>query len=224
MLPKIVLHNSVSLDGSFIGLTPDMCLHYQIVGHYKPEMYLAGSNTAKSGIEMYGDRIPAERESDLVKPVKDANLSYWVIPDTKGALKGLLHVFRQFEFCRDVIVLVSEVTPVDYLEYLTERQYEFITAGREVVDYRYAFSVLSQRYFVKTILVDTGSKLGNILLNENLVDEISLLISPEIVGEKGKNLFAEVKDRVDLNSKNFEKYDNGYFWVAYQLNKVNRQQ
>ena len=51
-------------------------------------------------------------------------MSYWVIPDTRGVLKGLLHVLRRFEYCRDVIILVSERTGADYVAYLDERDYD----------------------------------------------------------------------------------------------------
>lgn len=36
MINKVVLHNSVSVDGSFVGLDADMELHYRIVGHCRP--------------------------------------------------------------------------------------------------------------------------------------------------------------------------------------------
>ena len=53
MLPKVVIHNSVSLDGSLTGFEPDMQLHYQIAGSYKPDAHLIGSNTVKVSVELY---------------------------------------------------------------------------------------------------------------------------------------------------------------------------
>ncbi|MGC9365201.1 MAG: hypothetical protein ACP5FZ_11630 [Fidelibacterota bacterium] len=106
MKTKLILHNSISLDGSFIGLTPSLELHYGIVNSFKPDGYMAGSVTAKTGIEEFGQSVPAETKSDFAKPKKDKSLSYWIIPDSRGILKGLLHYYRRFEFCRDVIVLV----------------------------------------------------------------------------------------------------------------------
>lgn len=87
-----------------------MNLHYQIVGKYRPQLYLVGSNTVKTGIDMFGD-VPTENEQDFIRPKKNVDLAYWVIPDTKGALKGLLHYCRRSEFCKDVIVLVSNKPP-----------------------------------------------------------------------------------------------------------------
>ena len=56
MESKIILHNSISLDGSLLNFDVNMQLHYQIAGGYKPDAHLIGSNTIKMGIELYGNR------------------------------------------------------------------------------------------------------------------------------------------------------------------------
>ena len=37
MIPKIILHNSISLDGSLINFDVDMETHYKIAGSFKPD-------------------------------------------------------------------------------------------------------------------------------------------------------------------------------------------
>jgi len=219
MKAKVILHNSISLDGSFIGLTPNMELHYKVVNNYKPDVYMAGSNTAKTGLEMFGQQLQPETESDFIKPDKDASLLCWVIPDSRGILKGQLHHFRRFEFCRDVIILVSKTTPIDYLDYLNQRQYNYIIAGENHVDYRDAFIQLTKKFSVKKILVDTGSKLGNILLNNGLIDEMSLIISPEILGKQSKYLFEEIETKINLQCKKCKLLKDGYIWITYNISK-----
>jgi 2,5-diamino-6-(ribosylamino)-4(3H)-pyrimidinone 5'-phosphate reductase len=107
-------------------------LHYQIAAEFGESVRLVGSNTAAVSIELFGN-FTSENEGDLRKPVKTEG-SYWVIPDSKAVLQGKLHYFRRSEYCRDVIVLVSESTPSDYLTYLRERGYEFFVSGGEKVD------------------------------------------------------------------------------------------
>ena len=85
MIPKIILHNSISLDGSLINFDVNMELHYQIASKYNPDAHLIGSNTIKTGIEMYGS-TPPEEKKDYNKPDRDDNLPYWIIIDTKGML------------------------------------------------------------------------------------------------------------------------------------------
>ena len=173
MIPKVIIHDSVSLDGSFVNFQPQMGIHYQIAGSYKPDAHLIGSNTVKTGIKLYGEGVPPEEEKDFKKTEKDKNLPIWVIPDTKGILKGLHHIYRRFEFCRDVVVLLSEETPQDYVEHLKERDYDFYRVGQKRVDLKKSLGLLAEKYNVQTVLADTGRILGNLLLEQELVSEIT---------------------------------------------------
>jgi 2,5-diamino-6-(ribosylamino)-4(3H)-pyrimidinone 5'-phosphate reductase len=191
--PEVIMHNSVSLDGRVIGFPVDMGLHYGIVGGYGAEVYLAGSNTAKTGIFLGGPEVPVETPADFRKPDREAGLSWWVVPDTRGILKGLLHVLRRFEYCRDVIILVSETTGADYIAHLDERGYDHLLCGRDRVDFGLAFGLLAERYGVKRVLVDSGPTLGGVLLEAGLVDEISLLVHPVFAGAEAPGLFDGLK-------------------------------
>lgn len=218
MKPKVTLHNSVSLDGAFTGFAIDMELHYRIVSSFKADVYMFGSETARTGLALFGQGTVDELPADFVKPHRDSSHSYWVVPDSKGSLKGLLHHYRRFEFCREVIVLVSKTTPMDYLDYLKQRNYDHLVSGETFVDHELAIQQLSEKYAVRAILVDTGSTLGNILLNHGLVDEISLLISPLITGNASRKLFEGVSSEVDLKCIRCERLE-GYVWVCYAVGK-----
>ena len=118
MLPKVIVHNSTSLDGSLTKFEVNMPLHYQIVGRFNADMHLVGSNTVKIGIDLFLKEIPQETQEDFKKPNKEGIL--WAIPDTTGKLKGLLHILRQSEYCKDVVILISEDTSEEYIAYLKE--------------------------------------------------------------------------------------------------------
>ena len=218
MLPKVIVHNSVSLDGSLTGFEPNMGLHYRIAGDYKPEVHLIGSNTAKVGVELFGG-VPPEEETDFEKPKRDKSLPYWVIPDTKGILKGLLHACRRFEFCRDVAVLISEATPKEYVSYLKERNYDFFVIGKEHVDLRQALELLSVEFKAKRVLTDTGRILGNLLLEQGQVDELSLLVHPVIVGAKSYNIFGNMNLNPKLKLRKQEALGKGLVWLVYKVTK-----
>ena len=221
-VPRVIMHNSVSLDGSFTDFEVNMGLHYQIAGEYRTDTTLVGSDTVKTGMELYGGEVPPENESDFVKPDKDANLPYWVIPDTKGKLKGMLHVLRRFEFCRDVVVLVSGITPEEYIKYLKERHYDYLVCGDERVDYKAAFKALNTRYGTEAILTDAGPTLNGILLENGLVDEISLLIHPYLVGSKSDKLLAQLAPgdaNIELKLLGCRGLDNSYALMHYQVLK-----
>lgn len=217
MLPKVILHNSVSIDGSLTNFEPNMGLHYQIAGNYKPDVHLIGSNTIKAGIELYGDVVPPEEDNDFIKQEREKNLPFWVIIDTKGSLKGLLHTCRRFEYCKDVIVLVSEETPKTYLDHLKERNYNFHIVGKDSVDLHKALNLISDKYDVKTVLTDTGRILGNILLNQGLVEEISLLVHPIIVGNRSYVMFCDVTSDIQIELIKSEVLEEKYIWLVYRV-------
>jgi len=217
MPTEIIIHNSISLDGSLTGFMPDMGLHYKIAGEYKPDAHLIGSETIIKGNEMFGEGIPDEAPSDFEKPDRDKSLPLWVIVDSGGKLKGMLHTCRRFEYCRDVIILVSETTPSDYLEHLKERCYTYIITGKEKVDLKLAIDRLGKNFEIRRILTDTGRVLGNLLPNLGLVNEISLLIHPLIVGESCYPMFSEIKGNISLKLKKSEQFENGCIWAVYNI-------
>ncbi len=215
MVPEIIIHNSVSIDGSLTGFIPDMGLHYKLAGDYKPDAHLIGANTIISGNEMFGEGIPEEIQSDFEVPQRDTNLPWWIVVDSGSRLKGALHTCRRFEYCRDVIILISETTTPDYIEHLRKRNYNYIIAGKEKVDLTSALNQLNETFGISKLLTDTGKILGNLLLNLGLVKEISLLIHPLIVGEKCYPMFSDLNKDLTLKLLSSEHYENGCVWNVY---------
>jgi 2,5-diamino-6-(ribosylamino)-4(3H)-pyrimidinone 5'-phosphate reductase len=216
MVPKIIIHNSVSIDGSLTNFEPHMELHYQIAEKYKPDVHLIGSHTIITGIKLYGNGIPPEETYDFEKPKRKKTLPLWFIIDTKGQLTGLLHICRRFEYIQDVILFVSETTPQTYLQHLKERHYPAHIVGTNHVDLKQVFRLISKKYHVKTILTDTGRILSNQLLDQGYGDEISLLVHPVIVGNTSYNMFSEITKQKNLKLKKCECVEKNYVWLVYQ--------
>lgn len=217
MNPEIIIHNSISTDGSLTGFMPDMELHYRIAGQYNPDAHLIGSATVVAGNEMFGEGIPEEKPDDFIAPDRDHSLPWWVIIDSGARLKGMLHTCRRFEYCRDVIMLVSEITPDDYIRNLEERKFKFIIAGKDKVDLKCAIQLLQEKFNIHKILTDTGMILSNLLMNLGLVSEISLLIHPLIVGRKCYPMFSEIKGNINLKLSKSERFENGCIWNVYNI-------
>jgi len=219
MKPEVIMHNSISLDGRVTGFEANIGLHYGIVNEYGADFYMAGSSTAKAGVELFGG-VSIETEDDYNKPEKEGNLSYWVIPDTKGSLKGVLHTYRRYEFCKDVILLISRRTNRDYIEYLEERHYDYLICGGAFVDYKEAFEGFGEQYHARRILVDTGPTLSGVLLKQQLVDKISLLIHPFLVGNNFPNVFEKLdlnKLNIELNLEKQEVLKNDYLHMVWRI-------
>jgi 2,5-diamino-6-(ribosylamino)-4(3H)-pyrimidinone 5'-phosphate reductase len=217
------MFNTVSVDGSIKDFELDIGMHYEIADKFKADAMLIGSDTAKSGIELFTEKIPAEEPADFVKPLVKADeiRPFWVLSDSKGKLRGLLHVFRRSCYCKDVIVLVTNKTPADYINYLKDRNYNIVTAGDEKLDFRAALDKLSMYYNVKSVLTDSGGGLNSTLLKEGLVDEVVLLISPVIVGKAQTNLFRYLDSKVNLELVRGERIRNHMLIVYRVLTNIN---
>jgi 2,5-diamino-6-(ribosylamino)-4(3H)-pyrimidinone 5'-phosphate reductase len=219
--PKIIIHNTISVDSSIKNFECNIGLHYRVAGNYGADAHLIGSVTAKTGLDMYSGTIPPEKESDFRKKecTIDDKRPFWVIVDTKGILKGLMHMYRRFEYCKEVIVLLSKDSPIDYINYLKERNYQYIISGKGQIDFPVALDTLYSKYNIKTILTDTGGTLNSVLLEKKLVDEISLIIAPSIVGEKSQYLFKSLRNNNGLNLKldRVEVLEKNYVFIRYNV-------
>ena len=218
------MHNTISLDGSLKDFNIDMEQHYQIVGRFNADTHLIGSNTIRSGLEQFCEEVPGEKESDFIKPEikKNDKRPYWAIVDSKGKLMNILHVIRQFDYCKDVIVFGSEETDNEYKNYLTDRKYDFYIAGEKKVDMKKVLQILKNNYNSKIVMTDSGGTLNSILLEKGLMDEISLIISPVIVGKKtvkvfNKDMFS--KHTFSLELINSEKLENSNILLYYKVAK-----
>jgi 2,5-diamino-6-(ribosylamino)-4(3H)-pyrimidinone 5'-phosphate reductase len=219
--PKIIMHNTVSVDSSIKNFECDIGLHYQVAGNYQADAHLIGSMTAKTGLEMYSGNLPPEKKSDFIKKEyeKGDKRPFWIIVDSKGILKGILHMYRRFEYCKDVIVLLSKDSPKDYIEYLKERSYEYIISGEHQIDFPIALEELYSRYNIRKILTDTGGTLNSILLEKKLIDEISLIVAPYITGENSKYLFKSLHNNktISLELNRVEVVEKNYVSIRYNV-------
>ena len=187
MLPKVILHNAVSLDGRIDGFPIDLFQYYELAASWKEDATLAGSDTFLKA----ASEAPPEDESAFLPPKIDPSDSraLLAIPDSRGRIRTW-HYLRSLPYWRDVVALCSESTPQEYLDYLKERHIDYIIAGQGHVDLCAALEELNSRFGVKVVRVDAGGTLNGQLLRQGLVNEVSLLIYPSLVGgEKQSSIF-----------------------------------
>lgn len=222
MLPYIILHVAMSVDGRIDWFTPDVGLFYELASRWNEDATLAGSNTVFN----QGEEIPPEGGEALSPPEKnpDDQRPLLVVPDSKGKMRNW-HVLRQSGYWRDMVALCSQSTPKTYFEYLRERHIDCIVTGDDHVDLRSALEELNARYNVGTIRVDSGGTLNGVLLRNGLVDEISVFIDPCLVGGiTPRSIFRAADltspdELVPLKLENVERLDGDMIWLQYKVVK-----
>jgi 2,5-diamino-6-(ribosylamino)-4(3H)-pyrimidinone 5'-phosphate reductase len=121
------------------------------------------------------------------------------------------------------LALCTEVTPKRHLEYLDEVGVESLIAGDDRVDLQVALECLSVQYGTKTVRVDSGETLNGVMLRARLVDEVSVLIRPYLVGGvTPKSLFRApdltgVAGVISLRLVGLEELRDGVAWVRYTV-------
>jgi 2,5-diamino-6-(ribosylamino)-4(3H)-pyrimidinone 5'-phosphate reductase len=222
MLPHIILHNVQSLDGRIDWITPDVGIYYELARQFQEDATLVGSQTILNPPEK--EDIPKEDESAFEETKFDSEdkRPLLVIPDSRGRIRTW-HYLKKLPYWRNWIALCSEKTPREYLDYLKKRHIDHIVAGDDHVDLRSALEDLANRYQIKTIRVDSGGTLNGILFRLGLVNEISIIVDPSLVGGTSpKSIF----NAPDLTSKegvfklkliHFERLKNDNVWLRYEI-------
>lgn len=222
MFPRVIVFNGVSLDArlDFGSGKIDMGLYYQLAASWNADAMLSGSNTLLAAIppEMTDDQetyTPPAEYHPLAVPLL-------VVVDSRGRIRRWNYFCSQ-PFWRKIVVLCSSRTPQEYIDSLAKWRIEAIVAGDEHVDYRAAFLELNQRFGVKTLRVDSGGELNGVLLRAGLVDEVSVLLDPCLVGGETPRSFFVANDLtskegvIPLQLIHLERLQGDVIWLRYEV-------
>jgi 2,5-diamino-6-(ribosylamino)-4(3H)-pyrimidinone 5'-phosphate reductase len=222
MLPRVIIHMGVSVDGRYDwGLELDTP-YYEIVQRLKPDVDLSGSNTILKA-NLPGD--PEKVFGDVYKQyVNSPDRGMLVVVDSRGQIRTWDLIQKQ-PWWRKGIALCSNRTPHSHLDYLGREGIEFIVAGEDHVDLRRALEELNTSFDVNVVRVDSGGILNGILLRAGLVDEVNIVISPELVGGTSPRTMYVAPDLtssegvIPLRLCHVQQMKNDFVWLRYDVIK-----
>ncbi|MFN2285443.1 MAG: RibD family protein [Anaerolineae bacterium] len=177
MLPKVILHTEVSVDGRMDWMLDDGFLYYRMIADWKLDAMLSGSNTM---LAAYPEPDTPEMHA-APPPEKAPDLQRLLVVDSRGRLRCWRQM-QQSEWWGEVTLLCSNTTPTDYVEAVKKLGVDIIVAGDEKVDLRAALEEVHARYCIDVIRTDTGGILHGALLRAGLVDEVRVLFNPCLAG------------------------------------------
>ena len=225
MLPKVILHTAISLDGRITGFPADLELYYTLAGQWNPDVILFGSETILAAVrDNPALEVPSEH-MEIFTPPEDAKTDprpLLVIADSRGRVR-CWDAIRKWPYMRDILALCSLSTPQEYLTYLADRRISTVIAGDDRIDFRSALEELNRKFDVKVVRVDSGGTLNSVLLHSGVVDEVSVLIHPFLAGGRADPtmfdpLKAGIPDlQVQLIPRHTEVLENGIIWVRYAV-------
>lgn len=186
--PYIICHILSALDGKIAGAsfgTPQAQAisreYARIRGEYHADAWLYGTTTTK---EFTGFRKPVLTENQTPIPEgdfpaqTDADL-YYVSVDTEGEIGWESGIFRKAgRPDAHVIEVLTETTPISYRAYLRRKGVSYIIAGKDTLDCQLAARKLYELFGIEMMLICGGGIINWTFLQQDVVDELSLLLAP----------------------------------------------
>lgn len=221
-LPHVILHNAVSLDGRIDHFALDVGQYYELAATWEADCSLTGSDTIILSLQAAG--IPPDSEMPEHPPSVDPEDTrpLLVVTDSRGRVRNWQYL-REVGHWRDVMALCSRSTPKSYLKYLELNKVSYLIAGDGRIDLRQALELLGRDLGIKIVRVDSGGTLNGALLRAGLVNEVSVLVYPALVGGFSPASLYRAPDLksaegvIDLELRSFEKLPGGVMWLRYDV-------
>jgi 2,5-diamino-6-(ribosylamino)-4(3H)-pyrimidinone 5'-phosphate reductase len=204
--PKIILSAAMSLDGKIATRTGDSALSSKIDKkrlhriRSQVDAILVGKNTVLQDDPMLNVRFV--RGKNPIRIVLD---SMGQIPTSSRILKTSNTI--------QTIIAVSEKIPKKNLDRLSKHPVDIVISGKKHVELKTLLKILKKSH-IKTILLEGGGTTNWDFVNQGLVDEVIVTISPKLVGGKdAKTLvdgdgFSKISQSLRLNLRKITKQHN----------------
>ena len=224
MLPKVIIFDNISLDGRINGFDIDNELYHQVASGWSIDAVLMSSNTILKRFQIKNGDINEVRDNKLSPTNEDDNRPLLVVPDSRGIIQIWNNVLDT-SFFRDILVLCSRSTPQEYLDFLEERYIKYMVIGYDNVNLGTALEELNLQFGVKNLRVESGGRLNGELLRDDLVDEVCVLIYPNLIGGISPDSLYTAPDLsskegvLDLKLLKVEKLKNEIIMLHYRIMK-----
>ena len=160
-----------------------------LVARIRPQVLLEGSGSfvAEGGdlapLPPSERDAPAPREDYLPDEVvrRPGHRGWFAVVDGRGRVRGGITEFPGWDGWH-TLHLVSPAAPREYLAFLRERRIPYLMTGEERVDLATALAKMSALLGVERVVCTAGSRLNGALLRAGLVDELSLVLLPALIG------------------------------------------
>ena len=179
--PFIVCHMMTSIDSR---IDCAMCEklsgndeYYKTLESYNCDSYLNGRYTAEIEMSHDGKFISSNNlKLNKIDFKKNNNTNkFQIICDTNGLLKYINESSNL-----PYLIIVSENVSIEFINYLNTNNISWVACGKKKINLNKALDILYNEFNIKSIALTGGAKLNTSFLEENLIDEISILIGSGI--------------------------------------------
>ena len=220
--PYIICYMMMSIDGRIdCAMTEKLPGHeyYKILDSFKAPSSLYGRVTAELEMALPGKfsskvNLPLNKEGFYKAISSDG---YDIIVDSHGTLLWEDQINKE----KPLLIITTEKVSKEYLNYLKEKHISWIACGKDKINLKRACEILKEEFNVDRMLVLGGGHINGGFLENNLLDEISVLIGSGIDGREG---MCSVFDGLPMNSEvkqlkleKVESFDSGSVLIKYSV-------
>lgn len=223
----------VSIDGKVTGnflknshINESLSIYYQIHRDYDFDAFACGRITMEDSFtkgytpDLTKYSNPNINYDDFI--AEHTSKKYAISFDRKGKLgwkEGTLYDEDEGYNNRHIIEILTKQASLPYLAYLRAIGVSYIIAGDENLNLKIALKKLHSLFNINTILLEGGSIINGAFMEDNLIDELSLVIAP-ICGETtDKPLFYKSFETC-FNLENIKKLANNTIHLTYKKYKL----
>ncbi|RMC25685.1 MULTISPECIES: dihydrofolate reductase family protein [unclassified Lactobacillus] len=199
---KVVVHMYVTIDGKIDG----KCDSPASSKYYNDELFVL-SNADGNGrrtIQMYA--APELIDLTQYSPagikyedwLPDIQAATWIVAfDRKGKCGWNKNYFLYHNHQMRAIEVVTKKAQKEYLAFLRTMEIPYIVSGDENFNLKEVLVKLRAHFGIEKLALCGGARINGVFLEQHLVDEISLVVSPYVNGDREIKAVFETTSRID---------------------------
>ena len=231
--PYIICHMLTSLDGKIIGdyLEEERAAYFRnlyekIHDRYGCKAWMCGRVTLEEHftfghqLDLTQDNIESIPRNDYVAN-KEAK-GYAIAVDPSGKLGWTKnHITDDYGLGDHIIEVLTEQVSDAYLAHLQKLGISYIFGGKERINFTVVVKKLKDLFSIEEVMLEGGGFLNGSFLNEDLIDELSLILVPIADGASNSvtlfetSSFLNKPKPVNFFLQEVEKLDDGGLWMKY---------
>lgn len=188
--PYVICHAWTSLDGKINGpyINTDVAKNLseeciRLRSEFQADAWMCGFKTANA---KYCFSLPPKLQIDAPTMERKDHVAvehaedYVVVVDPEGTLAWNDNTVSNHGETptAHVVEVVTEKVTNAYLAYLHKLNISYIFAGKEEIDYPLLMEKLYDLFHIETLLLEGNGLLNGLILNANLLDEVSMVVIP----------------------------------------------
>ncbi|MBY7142593.1 RibD family protein [Virgibacillus sp. NKC19-3] len=239
--PYVIIHTHTSIDGNLdimdLQEFEEASRQYQELSldpekqQFGIQGYLNGKTTTEDNITHYkkpefDENASPVPEGDYVAD-PDAPMYYLAI-DTRGELAFEENTFGYGGVSSHIVVVLTERVPNAYKDFLRKKKISYIIAGFDQIDYDVMLDKFYNRFHIKRMMVGGGGTLNWSMVQNGLVDEVSVILAPIANADPDGHRFFVAKEpysstkETAFELKSVEELEYGTLWICYSVKNDSR--